>query len=177
MMQRIKCVLLTIYKDINIICTGKGQISDRMGGLAHGNAAYSLLLPGKIMYLNALLAMKKLEIVATKKVQCKASMPSRLQSWGKLSRENPSVELTWCVRDNVFQLAYTCMCIYMYSFFNVTLVQLYEFRKAELSSNPEEAAKLAEKLMTFGVSLMQFKAAIEEEDITMYIHWCIAFNL
>ena len=98
-------------------------------------------------------------------------MPSRLQSWGKLLRENPSVELTWCVRDNVFQLAYTCMCVYLV--FNVTFVWLYEFRKAELPSNPEKAAKLAEKLMKFGVSLMQFKAAIEEEDITMYVHWCI----
>ena len=59
MMQRIKCVLLTIYKDIYKICTGKGQISDHMGGWAHANAAYSLLLPGKVLYLNALLAMKK----------------------------------------------------------------------------------------------------------------------
>ena len=37
----------------------------------------------------------------------------------------------------------------------------------EVPSNPEEAASLAEKLMKFGVSLMQFKAARDENDITM----------
>ena len=37
----------------------------------------------------------------------------------------------------------------------------------DVPSNPEEAANLAEKLMKFGVSLMQFKAAKEEDDITM----------
>ena len=38
---------------------GKGDSSFRADGQAQGNAAYSLLLPGKVLHLNALLAMKK----------------------------------------------------------------------------------------------------------------------
>ena len=52
--EHIQCTLSTICYAI-----GKGHTSDRMGQLAHGNAAYSLLLPGKVLHLNALLAMKK----------------------------------------------------------------------------------------------------------------------
>ena len=49
----------------------------------------------------------------------------------------------------------------------IYISELYEFKKADVPSNPEEAAKLAERLMTFGVSLMQYKTAREEEDTTM----------
>ena len=37
---------------------GKGR-TPTLNGKAHGNATYSLLLPGKVLYLNALLSLKK----------------------------------------------------------------------------------------------------------------------
>ena len=41
-----------------VICIGKERTSNK-GGQAHSNAAFSLLLPGKVLYLNALLATTK----------------------------------------------------------------------------------------------------------------------
>ena len=48
-------------------------------------------------------------------------------------------------------------------------MQMYQFEKVEIPSDSEEAAVLAEKLMKFGVSLMQYTSAIKVEDVTMYV--------
>ena len=51
---------MLLYKNniLAIIYIGKEHTFNQ-GGQAHGNAAYSLLLPGKVLYLNALLTTTK----------------------------------------------------------------------------------------------------------------------
>ena len=49
------------------------------------------------------------------------------------------------------------------------MLQMYQFEKVGIPSDPEEGATLAEKLMRFSVSLMQFKSAAEMDDVTMYV--------
>ena len=48
------------------------------------------------------------------------------------------------------------------------LYMLYEFEKVDLPSDPEELPAFLEKLLNFGVSLQQFKAAAEMDNVTMY---------
>ena len=53
MLQRQHCCTYTI------LYIGKEPASSSGDGQAQANAAYSLLLPGKVLHLNALLSMKK----------------------------------------------------------------------------------------------------------------------
>ena len=46
-------------------------------------------------------------------------------------------------------------------------IQTYRFHKAAIPTGDEEKANFAEKLVSFGVSLTQFKAAFDQAEITM----------
>ena len=44
---------------------------------------------------------------------------------------------------------------------------MYQFKKASVPENLKEKANFCEKLMTYGVSLKQYEAALAQDDITM----------
>lgn len=47
--------------------------------------------------------------------------------------------------------------------------QLYEFYKNDIPEEREEEAEFADKLSSFGISLQPYKAALEMENLTMYV--------
>ena len=50
---------------------------------------------------------------------------------------------------------------------NFTDGQLYQFEKAVVPEENEEKAAFSEKLMAYGVSLIQYQRAYDMDDITM----------
>ena len=45
-------------------------------------------------------------------------------------------------------------------------MQMYEFEKSKIPDDPDEVGQFVENVMTFGVSMFQYKKAYEMEDIT-----------
>ena len=46
-------------------------------------------------------------------------------------------------------------------------MQLFEFEKVDVPSDLDQASNLADTLMKFGVSLLQYQAAVEAPEVTM----------
>lgn len=95
-------------------------MTDRVGGQAHGNAAYSLLLPGKVLYLNALLAMKKFRDRGNKEGAVQGFYALQAADLGQVVERKPQRGTNMVCRRQ-------CVCIYMYIlvyFFIVILVAL-----------------------------------------------------
>ena len=49
----------------------------------------------------------------------------------------------------------------------VVIMQLYTFEKTLIPEDLQEATAFGEKLIQFGISLQQYKASLEMDDITM----------
>ena len=44
---------------------------------------------------------------------------------------------------------------------------MYEFEKAKVPEDPEEKVEFADKLMKFGISILQYEKAYTMDDVTM----------
>ena len=65
----------------------------------------------------------------------------------------------------------TTVCAYnyteMHNTVSILILQMYQFKKAEVPGNTEEKTAFAEKLLQFGVSLLQYEKAFAMEEVTM----------
>ena len=84
--------------------------SDETDGQVHANAAYSLLLPGKILYLNALLAMKKFRDRGNKEGAVRGFLALQEAGLGRVVEQKPQRGTT-VVQLSLYGVhAYTSIC-------------------------------------------------------------------
>ena len=69
--------------------TGNGTGSSNSDSQAQANATYSLLLPGKVLYLNALLAMKKFRDRGNKEGAVRGFMLLQKAGLGRVIENKP----------------------------------------------------------------------------------------
>ena len=142
----------------SLLCSveSKQSSTSQCSGQAHRNAGFSLLLPGRILHLNALLAMKKFRDKGNKDGAVRGLQLLEDSGIGRLISRRPPRG------TNMVQKFH-----HNHHFLIVLLFQLYTFEKSPLPSDAQEMAAFAEKLSPFGVSLKQYKTAMEMDDITM----------
>lgn len=76
---------------------------------AHRNAAMSLLLPGKVLHLNALLAMRKFWNSGNKPGAVRGFEELQANNLGKIISEKPQRGATMVC---MYMHVYSCMCMY-----------------------------------------------------------------
>ena len=134
--------------------------SDNEDTMAHSNAAYSLLLPGKILNLRALSVQKKFRGSRGNKEGAK-------RGWYLLQKSGLGEVKNFKARrgtDMVSTSTHSLPPHYLVLLHQNHPFQLYEFHKKEI---PIEETSFVEALMPFGISLQQYKSSMAMEDITM----------
>ena len=133
---------------------------------AHRNATMSLLLPGAVLHLNVLLAMRKFRNGGNKAGALRGFELLEKCDLGTLTSiklQRGANMVTWKPVFLVYNHVHRCTNIHT----RVLPVQLYQFQKKPIPEDPDARIAFVESLMKFGISIVQYEKAYTMEDITM----------
>ena len=116
-------------------------------------AAFTLLLPGKTLYLSKLLALKKFRNKGNKDGAVRAFFKLEEEELGKVLEVEGGKGVCFYGSNQFECKSYCCK----------TCIQQYEFAKVEVPDGLEDRKKLAKKLQKYNIALMQYMHTLQQE--------------